>query len=208
MFLSDRDLIYAIESGKLIVDPETKVGPTSIDLHLDSVAEAKIWNLSKFRNDTEKLGIARPELRVGSFNYQQLAPDYLIAPPENEDNALVSRRGQEILIRPLGFLLWQTKERVGTPEENPDHILFINGKSTRTARTGLAVHITAPTIHGGWSGKITLELINLGPFDVVLKENDSIAQITVARLTSSPQESMRTFGSKTHEQGHVDSTHS
>jgi dCTP deaminase len=75
-------------------------------------------------------------------------------------------------------------------------ICFVDGKSTR-ARTGLLVHLTAPTIHGGWSGQITLEIVNLGPFDFVLEENDVIAQITLATLTSTPTRTMQEVGSVT-----------
>lgn len=89
-------------------------------------------------------------------------------------------------------MLWQTLEIVGTPEENAGLICFIDGKSTR-ARTGLIVHLTAPTIHAGWSGKITLEIANLGPFDLKMKEfEDVVAQLTVATITSPPVERMKT----------------
>lgn len=47
MYLSDRELNAAIRDGRLIVDPPTKVGPTSIDLHLDSIEEARIWDTRK-----------------------------------------------------------------------------------------------------------------------------------------------------------------
>ena len=37
MYLSDRDLQHAIETGRLIVEPKPKtIDSTSIDLHLDS----------------------------------------------------------------------------------------------------------------------------------------------------------------------------
>lgn len=48
------------------------------------------------------------------------------------------------------------------------------------------------------NGKITLEIVNLGPFDIVLEENDVIAQLTVAKVTSAPKTavtvSSATFG--------------
>ena len=67
----------------------------------------------------------------------------------------------------------------------------INGKSTR-ARTGLIVHLTAPTIHAGWYGNVTLEIANLGPFHIKLQEFvNSIAQVTVAKITSPPVEGMK-----------------
>lgn len=72
----------------------------------------------------------------------------------------------------------------------------MDGKSTR-ARTGIVIHLTAPTIHGGWSGKITLEIVNHGPFHFVLQEDDVIAQLTVAKLTSIPARTMHVAGSAT-----------
>ena len=105
-------------------------------------------------------------------------------------------RGREVFVRPGGFLLWQTQEVVGTPLENPQYICFVDGKSTR-ARTGIVVHLTAPTIHAGWSGKIVLEIANLGPLTFVLREGDVIAQLTVATISSAPEQTHQSAGSST-----------
>jgi dCTP deaminase len=78
----------------------------------------------------------------------------------------------------------------------------VDGKSTR-ARTGILVHLTAPTIHAGWSGKIVLEIANLGPFHFVLREDDVIAQLTVATVSSPPDLSLRVEESVTAGQAHV-----
>jgi dCTP deaminase len=95
------------------------------------------------------------------------------------------RRGNEVVVRPFGFLLWPTKEKVGTPKINADLICFVEGKSTK-ARTGMIVHLTAPTIHSTWTGNVVLEIVNLGPFDLVFHEGDAIAQLTVCKITSPP----------------------
>jgi dCTP deaminase len=202
MYLSDRDLRWAIECGKLIVDPKPdKIDSTSIDLHLDSIDQAKVWDIGTFRNDKGIDGHEPMELRIGRFEYSKFAPKYL-KPPTGNTEDLVFRRGNQIIIKPQGFLLWQTKERVGTPEEGANLICFIDGKSTR-ARTGLLVHLTAPTIHASWSGKVTLEIANLGPFHFVLEEGDVIAQITVAMISSIPAENMKRSGSVTYRQVEV-----
>lgn len=107
----------------------------------------------------------------------------------------------QVIVRTGGFLLWQTKERVGTPTDGAELICFVDGKSTR-ARAGIVVHLTAPTIHSSWAGKIVLEIANLGPFDIVLQEDDVIAQLTVARITSPPQRTMSQT-SQTFQQGSV-----
>jgi deoxycytidine triphosphate deaminase len=63
--------------------------------------------------------------------------------------------------------------------------------------------MTAPTIHAGWEGKITLEIANHGPFHFVLEENDVIAQLTVAHITSTPDLKLKETPSQTAGQSHV-----
>ncbi len=187
MYLSDRDLRWAIEQGHLIVEPRPdKIDPTSIDLHLDSVDQAKIWDIEAFNKEQNIHGLPDCELRIGKFDYKEFSPKYLINPPQDPTKR-VFRRGSQIVIKTGGFLLWQTKEWVGTPA---GLIAFVDGKSTR-ARTGILVHLTAPTIHAAWAGNITLEIANLGPFYFVLEEGDSIAQIVVSKISSVPAETMK-----------------
>jgi dCTP deaminase len=128
--------------------------------------------------------------------------------PEKAKKQPVYRRNGEIVVRRFGFLLWTTKETVGTPKVDPnlsgpklhpELICFVDGKSTR-ARTGLLVHFTAPTIHAGWVGNVTLEITNLGPFTFVLKPGDALAQLTVATISSAPDLSLRKSRSQTHGQ--------
>jgi dCTP deaminase len=191
MYLSDRDLEWAIECGRLIVSPRPrKIEATSIDLHLDSVEKARIWNIEQYASDNQDAGHEPRELRTGHINFVNFSKKYLVPVPADETQP-VFRRHNQIVIRPGGFLLWQTLENVGTPEENADLIAFVDGKSTR-ARTGLVIHLTAPTIHAGWSGKITLEIANLGPFDLKMQEyEDVVAQLTVSTITSPPVEKMK-----------------
>jgi dCTP deaminase len=205
MYLSDRDLEWAIKCGKLVFDPlPQKIDATSIDLHLDRISEAKIWDIASYIRNEAASGRSRPELRIGTYRLGDFGDKYLIAPPEyvEDGEELVTRRANQVIVRRGGFLLWQTREVVGTnPDLNADLICFVDGKSTR-ARAGILVHLTAPTIHTTWKGKITLEIVNLGPFDIVLQEGDVIAQLTVAKVTSPPQRNV-TLDSVTFGQGSV-----
>lgn len=206
MFLSNRDIRWAVDNQRLICTPrpeEMGLGydETSIDLHLDHVKEAFVWDIEAFTDSEEARGSGSPELHIGRFNWGKFSKKYLITPPEDH-NRLVFKRGPEVIIKPGGFLLWQTKERVGTPKRNPGLICFVDGKSTR-ASTGILVHMTAPTIHAGWSGKIVLEIGNMGPFHFVLREDDVIAQLTVATISSPPDLELRTEESATEGQSHV-----
>ena len=74
MYLSDRDLQWAIDRNLLVVQaPEgaapPKVDPTSIDLRLDSVREAKIWDIETFKKKHDMTGIGEAELRLGRFKF-------------------------------------------------------------------------------------------------------------------------------------------
>lgn len=85
MFLSDRDLSWAIEQGRLIVQPPPSlIDPTSIDLRLDAVAEAKVWDVQGFQAALAVSGIKAPELHLGSFKYGEFAGRYLVPPPAEE----------------------------------------------------------------------------------------------------------------------------
>lgn len=209
MYLSDGELKKAIDDKTLVFHPPPDViDPTSIDLHLGSIAEAKVWDIEKYTAHQNDAGNSRPELRIGQYNLARFSSRYLTTPPdfdESRSGPLVSKRINQVIVRPGGFVLWQTKEKVGTPQEGAKLICFVDGKSTR-ARAGILVHLTAPTIHSAWAGVIVLEIANVGPFDIVLQENDVIAQLTVAQITSPP---LKTLGntSVTAGQKSVDGTH-
>ena len=194
---------------------------TAIDLHLGPIDNAKIWDLGSLAASDAARGVARPgeppEIHLGGFDFRTMAAGHLKPVPEGESDGegrprLVYRRANEMIVRRLGFLLWTTRERVGTPEidpaslatqRHPELICFVNAKSTK-ARTGLIVHFTAPTIHAGWTGHVTLEISNLGPFTLVLKGGDALAQLTVATISSAPDMELKIGRSQT--QGQTESS--
>lgn len=212
MYLSNRDIRWAIRQGLLIVDPPPEswegggYDETSIDLHLDETDKAaRVWDADSFLTDGQVSGATRPEVRPGTFDYKKFAGKYLKQVPQErtpKDERKVVARGAVVVIKPGGFLLWTTKEIVGTPVSNPQYICFVNAKSTRAARTGIVVHLSAPTIHAGWSGNITLEIANFGPFDLTLHPGDAIAQLTVATISSAPALDLKNKPSTT--QGQAD----
>jgi len=206
VYLSDVDLRQAIECGDLIVNPppSEEIGPTSIDLHLGPADQAAIWDFEALAEHNNQFGHNSRELNIARMTYGTVSRQFLVEPPReaNVGEGLVFRREDAIILRPHGFVVWQTKEIVGTPERNPKYICFIDGKSTR-ARTGLVVHLTAPTIHAGWSGNITLEMTNCGPLDLVLNAGDAVAQITVAQITQPPALDVKLYQAATHGQTSV-----
>jgi hypothetical protein len=130
VFLVNRDLRWAIDCGKLLVDPRPEVfgagyDANSLDLHLGSLSRASVWNVEKLRQENAALGISGPELPLGSFDFVQFATNYLTdIPVESEDagtrdRQLVCRRGHQVIVKPGGFLLWNTKEKVGRRNTTP-----------------------------------------------------------------------------------------
>jgi dCTP deaminase len=190
LYLSDRDLEYAADRGDLIVEPRPReFGPSGVDLYLDRIEEARVWNSSLYEESLVDQGIRWPSIALGDFSYKRFAEQYLLPVPSYDssgDEPLIYRAGNRVILRAGGFFLWQTKEVVGTPEANARYICFVNGKSSR-ARLGLVVHMTAPTIEAGWWGHVTLEIANFGPFRLALEEGDAIAQVVVAMISSPPR---------------------
>jgi dCTP deaminase len=50
----------------------------------------------------------------------------------------------------------------------------------------MLVHFTAPTIHAGFSGCVTLEIINLGATNIDLVPGVFICQLVVERVSGLP----------------------
>jgi dCTP deaminase len=73
-------------------------------------------------------------------------------------------------IKPRQFFLGFTLEEIAVPGTLA---AAVNGKSS-LARAGLGVHITAPTIHPGFSGHIVLELVNHGPWELELQPGEDL----------------------------------
>src|SRR4051812_13287378 len=132
MFLSDRDLEYAVEGGDLIVDPRpAEYGPSDIDLRLAPIEEAKVWSTQAYTEAMVGLG---GSLSVGfdNFNYKTFSDRFAVPVPRYDKDAKpdqkVYRDGERVILCPGGFFLWLTKENVGTPTDNARYICFINGK--------------------------------------------------------------------------------
>lgn len=92
-----------------------------------------------------------------------------------------------IILEPGEFVLACTRETVKIPSMLLGRV---EGKSS-LGRLGLIVHITAGFIDPGFHGQITLEVVNLAPWDITLYPGMRIAQIAFSRLSSAP---LRVYG--------------
>lgn len=97
-----------------------------------------------------------------------------------QENALVLKPGE--------FILALTRERVELPETTRI-AARVEGKSS-LARIGLAVHVTAPTIHAGFKGNITLEIKNHGVLPIRLTVGMPICQLIFEMVFGTPSKVM------------------
>ena len=169
--LSDRAIVGALDAGRLRIHPMPAPAPgttdspystCSVDLRLASV-----------------LHIPRPGLQLGIDVRGRITSTL---------DALYQQREippEGFLLRPNQFVLAQTIEEVSLPLAEPCLAARVEGRSS-FARAGLLVHFTAPTIHAGFSGKIALEIINLGEFPLVLRTGAPICQLIVETVEGLP----------------------
>ncbi len=92
------------------------------------------------------------------------------------------------------FVLGNTMEKLKLPirEGRPILAARVEGRSS-LARCGLLVHFTAPTIHAGFEGTITLEMVNLGSNPITLYPGMEICQLIFERVEGVPTENPSQF---------------
>lgn len=106
----------------------------------------------------------------------------------NYDRVVISL-GQAYRLDPGAFVLALTLERVALPIQSgaaePTLAARVEGRSS-LARCGMLVHFTAPTIHAGFDGNVTLEIINLGPTPILLTPGSYVCQLIVEEVLGVP----------------------
>ena len=141
MLLSDGEMLLALESGELFIDPRPSSGsfqPASIDLRLDPVIRLQ-------KPSTAGITLDPTVLDVNSY----------INNHTDEVNK-ASTNGYDL--SPGSFIIGKTVETVGLSNRLSGRV---EGRS-RLARLGVGVHITAPKIDPGFHNQITLEIFHLG----------------------------------------------
>ena len=183
MILSRSEIQRAIETRTIIVDPEPEseqYSTTSLDLRLGEGFQS--WDKEKMAGLSQAgIDYSLDASEVERFSY--LAGQFLVSLNTDAEGCLV--------IHPGEFVLGITHERVELPLAS-SIAARVEGRSS-VARMGLAVHLTAPTIHAGWEGRITLEMVNLGGWPIKLRPRElRICQLIferVGELTDSENDS-------------------
>jgi dCTP deaminase len=179
MILSNVSIQEALDRGGLVLYPEPAPRQKPDDdtecPYQTSAVDLRLGTEIAYFNEGLALNI---DLRKGDFKA-------LFGP--NSQSRTISEE-QPFVLRPNKLVLGKTLERVSLPLQ-PEGVTSlaarVEGKSS-FARCGLLVHFTAPTIHAGFDGTITLELINLGPLDIALYPNMPICQLIVEQVHGKP----------------------
>jgi dCTP deaminase len=91
-----------------------------------------------------------------------------------------------VVIPPAGFVLVRTLEYISLPLKGR-LAARVEGRS-KLARLGMTAHITAPTIHAGFRGKIMLEIVNHGPFRLeVIPNQTELCQLVFEEVSAVPR---------------------
>ncbi len=178
MILSNIALQEAMEQGRLVITPRPEpLRPTENQ---------------KCPYDTHSVN-----LRLGAELSVPLSGPYcfdLRGVPGGEFSEFLSRNSERTTILETGyalerlkFVLGLTLESINLPVDHPVNrekgvclAARIEGRSS-IARCGVLVHFTAPTVHPGFEGTLTLEIINQGPAPFTLRPGMEIAQLIVER---------------------------
>lgn len=183
MILSNEGIKAALAQKLLVIEPgptEEQYTTSAVDLTLGE--EFRWWDEAKFNAPGVKvyLDLAEQQFhRTAAAFMQKLQPEAdgsVVFPPYRARPChILGQTRERILLRPGARLAAR-----------------VEGRSS-LARLGLAVHLTAPTIHAGFEGNITLEMVNLGPFHLKLvPQHTRICQLILERLESDPTGSIQT----------------
>lgn len=178
MILSNVEIQRALDEKRLVIQPEP----------LPRRPEAgRVCPYDTHAVDL-RLGVEITTIKTGVFSWDLTTPGKLAEFIARNSDRVKLTSEQPFKLKPNRFVLGTTKEYVELPIlPNAETCLAarIEGKSSR-ARCGLLIHFTAPTIHPGFKGNITLEMINLGPVDFLLVPDMDIAQLIVEEVKGQP----------------------
>src|SRR5579862_8551346 len=171
MILCDHHIEKAVRQGRILINPPLE--PSHLDsssLNLRAGDDFRMWK------DDLKAHATKHLIDLDNIDLSELIG--LTDPIQPNANGL-------IIIPPGGFVLVRTLEHISLPIKGK-LAARVEGRS-KQARLGMTAHITAPTIHAGFSGKIVLEILNHGPFRLEVRPNHSkLCQLIFEEVSAVP----------------------
>ncbi len=160
MILSDRDIVRALDEGRIRIDPspdlEKQLGSVSVDFRLGTTF--MVFEHSRFSyidpRHPQSIGDAMRTIEVSDE--------------------------EPFIMQPGDFALASTMESL---ELADDLLGRLEGRSS-IARLGITVHSTAAVFEPGWTGTATMELSNLGRMAVALYPGMRICAFSFETVSS------------------------
>ncbi|HXY26340.1 MAG TPA: dCTP deaminase [Candidatus Acidoferrum sp.] len=178
MILSNQGIKQALKVGEIPIEPppeEDQYTTSAVDLFIGS--DFRCWDHARL-----KIKGLKQILNLAEQSFQITATAYLKELALEKDGTFIFPPYTTESMHVLGI----SRERVNL-KLGSRIAARVEGRSS-LARLGLLVHLTAPTIHAGFAGNITLEMINHGPFYLQIVPNKTrICQLIFERLESSPE---------------------
>ena len=160
MVLSDRDIKAYLNSGKIKIIPAPSLadvlGSCSIDLKLGNT------------------------FRIFEYSKHAFIDPYDSKKSDEVTKLIEVKNEEPFILHPNDFVLATTIESFMLPD---DLLARLEGRSS-LGRLGIVVHSTASIFEPGWSGKVVMELGNLGRMPVALYPGMRICALTFEKLTS------------------------
>lgn len=155
MILSDKDIREAIKNGKIGVE----------NLPEDRVQAA--WVDLSLGNE------------FGLF--KQTSQPYIdVKKSVDHTEKIIVDDNEPFILHPDEFVLAQVKEKIRLPA---DMAAYIDGRSS-LGRIGLVVHVTSGFVDPGFSGRLVLEMTNVGKMPVAIHPGMKICKLVFFKLTS------------------------
>lgn len=122
------------------------------------------------------------DLRLGSrFQvFKNLHQPFIDVRNPGEYTELFDTKNEAFILHPKEFVLGMTVESIRIP---PDLVAYVDGQSS-LGRLGITSHVTAGWIDPGFSGKLVLEISNLGKMPVKLYPGMKICKLVLLKLAS------------------------
>jgi dCTP deaminase len=171
MILTDREIQIAIETEAIVVDPVpdlSRYSSTSLDLTLDA-------KLTLFEEPQAGMNLTIDPADPG-YNHE------IVLSKTTQPHTIDPKSGFDF--QPSQMLLAWTSEYIELKYQSKI-AARVEGKSS-LARLGIGIHLTAPTIHAGFSGQIRLEMVNHNKFPIKLRAGMKICQLIFEQTLGTP----------------------
>ncbi len=184
MILSDGEIKEALKKRLITIEPrpsETQYNTSAVDLLLGPQL-FRLKSVEEIQQD-EPAGVSLlVEVDPSTVKISELLQKYTVPMVKTSEGYFV--------LKPHTFALSTTAEYIELPKKSKI-AARVEGRST-LARLGLTIHMTAPTIHCGFPGRIVLEMYNFGAYPLRLRPGMAICQLILERLARIPKTNIKT----------------